>query len=260
MKALRERRASAASPQEKAALQVQVDELRMQTQVMNVLIGAVTGLGGTALAKETLSAAAEEMRKLTIEDSRKFAGITDGDTILTNTSGVSAGGAWDLTPVKAGGTRADQDGLCGKSNERCVTNSDGSLKLNDKGLAQFNTSKEGADMSLAVFLETDPGKKMAGITGGIQGAKGTLFGTPYSPGSWQDKLIEAFGGTHDHFAKVSGLYNEQGNIKPGMTKEQSTAYDIGSAVAIAPAAPFAMATLLTPEVWKAISILLKAAK
>ena len=52
----------------------------------------------------------------------------------------------------------------------------------------------------------------------------------------------------------------QGNTKPRMTKAQSTAYDIGSAVAIVPSALIAMATLLTPEVWKAISILLKAAK
>lgn len=151
MQALRQRYASAATPQEKAALQVEVDELRMQSQVMNVLIGAVTGLGGTALAKETLSAAAEEMRQLTIEDSKKFAGITDGVTILTNTSGVSAGGAWDLKPEKIGGTRADQDGLCGKSNERCAKNDDGSLKLDTKGLVIFDTTKDGANMSLAAY-------------------------------------------------------------------------------------------------------------
>lgn len=44
---------------------------------MNVLIGAVTGLGGTALTKEALSAAAEEMRRITIENSRKFTGAVD---------------------------------------------------------------------------------------------------------------------------------------------------------------------------------------
>ena len=261
MKALRERHASAATPQEKAALQVQMDELRMQTQVMNVLIGAVTGLGGTALARETLSAAAEEMRKLTIEDSKKFAGITDGVTTLSNTSGVSAGGAWDLTPVKAGGTRADQDGMCGKSNERCATDDDGSLRLNDKGLVQFNASKDGVNMSLAAFLESPEGKKMEGITGGIQGVKGTLFGIPYPADGWQDKLIEAFAGTHDHIGgRLSGLYDQQGNIKQGMAGVERTTYDTWAAAALAPSAPFAMAALLSPEVWKAISILLEAAK
>jgi len=44
-------------------------------------------------------------------------------------------------------------------------------------------------------------------------------GTPYEAGSWQDKLIEAFGGTHDMIGgKLSGLYDEQGNIKRGMSK------------------------------------------
>ena len=52
----------------------------------------------------------------------------------------------------------------------------------------------------------------------------------------------------------------QGNIKRGMTEAEVKAYNIGGVVAIAPSAPFAMATLLSPEVWKAISILLEAAK
>ena len=74
-------------------------------------------------------------------------------------------------------------------------------------------------MSLAKFLEiTQEGKDVAGPTGGIQGMKGTLFGIPYASGSWPDKLIEAFSGTHDMIGgKVSGLYDEQGNIKRGMT-------------------------------------------
>ena len=273
MKALRERYASAASPQEKAALQVQVDELRMQSQVMNVLIGAVTGLGGTALAKETLSAVAEEMRKLTIEDSKKFAGITDGVTTLTNTSGVSVGGAWDLKPEKIGGTRADPDGLCGKSNERCVVQRDANLDpildasgktqlvYNADGKMQFAAKDDnGNPMSLAAFLESPAGQKMAGATGGIQGWTGTLFGFPYPPGGLIDKLHEAFGGPHDHIGgKVSGLYDE-GNIKRGMTKAEDTLRQAWSGVALVPSAPFAMATLLPPEVWKAISILLGAAK
>jgi len=97
--------------------------------------------------------------------------------------------------------------------------------------------------------------------GGIQGWKGTLFGEPYAAGSWQDKLIEAFGGTHDVIGgQATGLYDEQGNIKRGMSGAERTAYDIWSGAAIVPAAPFAMAELLSPEVWKAISILLGAAK
>lgn len=46
--------------------------------------------------------------------------VTDGTTTLTNTSGVSVGGKWDLEPIKTGGTRLDLDGICGKANERCA--------------------------------------------------------------------------------------------------------------------------------------------
>lgn len=58
----------------------------------------------------------------------------------------------------------------------------------------------------------------------------------------------------------SGLYDDQGNIKREMSDAERAAREVWSAVAIVPAAPFAMAELLPPEVWKAISILLEAAK
>jgi len=103
--------------------------------------------------------------------------------------------------------------------------------------------------------------RMAGLTGGIQGMKGMLFGEPYAAGSWQDKLIEAFGGTHDVIGgQASGLYDEQGNIKRGMTTAEKIAHDRWSEAAIPISAPFVAAELLPPEVWQAIAILLKAAK
>src|SRR5690606_36419195 len=72
-KALNEQLKNAGTTEEKAAFQAQLNELRAEEQIMNVLIGAVTGLGGTVLAKEALSVAAEEMRRITIEDSKKSA-------------------------------------------------------------------------------------------------------------------------------------------------------------------------------------------
>ena len=102
---------------------------------------------------------------------------------------------------------------------------------------------------------------MVGPTGGIQGAKGTLFGVSYEAGSWQDKLIEAFSGTHDMIGgKASGLYDAQGNATRGRSTVQVFMNDRWAEVAIPLAAPFAMAETLPPEVWKAISILLGAAK
>ena len=112
------------------------------------------------------------------------------------------------------------------------------------------------------FLQTPDGKKMEGSTGGVQGYKGTLFGTPYEAGSWQDKLIESFAGSHDMIGgKLSGLYDDQGNIKRGMSaSERSTYDDVVTRAALLPSAPFAAAQGLPPEVWKAVSVLLGAAK
>ena len=263
MSTLRERYAAETDPEKQQALQAEVDQLRLETHVLNVLIGGVTGMGGIALTKESLSAAAEEMRQVTIENSKLFAGVTDGATILSNVSGVSVGGKWDLDPTKTGGTRVDLDGVCGADNKRCMTKDDGNgneiLDLKN-GMVQWNS--DGADgKSITDWLKTDEGQKMAGLTGGIQGMKGTLFGEPYAAGSWQDKLIEAFGGTHDVIGgQAVGLYGEQGNIKRGMTEVEAKAYGVWSGIAIAPSTPFAAATLFPPDVWKAISILLGAAK
>ncbi len=103
---------------------------------------------------------------------------------------------------------------------------------------------------------------MGGLTGGVQGTKGTLFGVPYAVGSWQDRLIEAFSGTHDMIGgKLIGLYDEQGNAARGRGKLQGRTQDAWSATgAIVVSTPFAMAELLSPEVWKAVAIFLEAVK
>jgi filamentous hemagglutinin len=265
MSVLRARYAAETDPVKKQALQAEVDSLRLETHVMNVLIGAVTGNGASALTKESLSAGAEEMRQITFKNSTLFDGAIDESGgadkpfVLTNISGVSAGGKWDLVPFKGGGTRADLDNICGVDNSRCKTNDDGSLNLKD-GMVQWD--KEGAKgLILAQYLDSPEGQKAAGAAGGIQGWKGTLFGVPYATGSWQDKLVVAFEGTHDVLGgQVTGLYDAQGNTKRGMGEAERFIRDRVSEVALIPSAPFAAATLLPPEMWNAISIVLKAAK
>lgn len=167
-KALQEQLKNAAMEDDKLAIEFKIREVNNEERVMNVLIGAVTGMGGTALAKETLSAAAEEMRRLTIENSSLSKGVTDGTTVLTNISGVSDGVRGDGT--KGGGTRIDLDNICGPANERCVTTKDQSgkevLDLKD-GMVQWN--KEGAKgLTLAEYLDSPEGQKAARATGGIQ--------------------------------------------------------------------------------------------
>ena len=256
---------------EKQSIQTQINDINTQERVMNILVGAVSGLGGAALAKESLSQAADQMRQLMIEDSKKFVGVTDGTTTLNNISGSSDGVRGD--GVKVGGTRVDLDLLCGAANERCVIqkNSDGTplldingktnLKLNEQGQVVFDPL--GAKgLSLEEYLKSSDGQKMSGPTGGVQGMKGTLFGVPYEAGSWQDKLIEAFSGSHDMIGgKISGLYDDQGNINRGMSESKRNVYDkLVTTTAILPSTPFAVAESLSPEVWKAISILLNEAK
>ena len=246
--------------EDRTALQTQLTELRREEQVLNILIGAVTGFAGAAVTKEALSAAAEKMREYMIEDSKKFAGVTDGQTTLSNVSGTSEGIRKD--GFKLGGTRVDLDVVCGLKNTQCLTtNSNGEeiFQLNPSGLIQFEIKSP--DMTLEKFLATEEGKKMSGLTGGIQGAKGTLFGIPYMEGSWQDKLIEAFAGTHDMIGgKISGLYDEQGNIKRGISNIERKAYDLWADIAVVPSAPFAAAEQLSAPTWQAISIFLRGAQ
>lgn len=261
---------NATTDAEKVQIKAQMDEVTREERVMNILIGAVTGMGGTAVTKEGLSLAAAQLRQLMIEDSKKFAGITDETTLLTNASGDSDGVRSD--GEKVGGTRIDLDKFCGVSNERCQIQKDENnnsildangktqLVLNNKNQVQWDAAAAG--MSLAAFLETDQGKKAAGATGGIQGWIGTLFGTPYVAGSWQDKLIEAFSGTHDFVGgTLSGLYDEQGNATRNRSDELQKLQDAWSASgAIVISTPFAMAEFLPPQVWQAISVLLEGAK
>lgn len=271
---LNEQLKSAETEEAKASIQAQLKELRIEEQVMNVLIGGVTGLGGTVLTKEALSAAAEEMRRITIENSQKFVGAVDayGNKLNNLLDGKSEGVRGD--GIGAGGTRLDLDLLCGTMNERCARQQDANgndildqngvpkLALNE-GQIMFTAKKDdNSPMSFDYFITEHPeGKKMPGPTGGIQGYIGTLFGTPYKAGSWQDKLIESFAGTHDVIGgQLTGLYDEQGNATRGRPEALIKAHDTWSAVAIVPSAPFAMSELLPPEVWQAISIFLRNVK
>ncbi|XAQ44640.1 hemagglutinin repeat-containing protein [Ralstonia solanacearum] len=232
----------ATTEEERSAVQGKLDDLKLQERVMNILVGAVTGVGTAAVTKEGLSAAADEMRSLMIKDSAKFAGVTDGTTTYDNLSAESAGVRGD--GYKVGGTRWDLDGLCGTDNKRCKVledenrrpildaNGKTQLALNEKGQVQFDPDAAGVK-SLDDFLKTDEGKKLSGATGGIQGVKGTLFGVPYEAGSWQDKLIESFAGTHDMIGgKLSGLYDDQGNAKRARTDGEKYFHETWTMVAI----------------------------
>jgi len=262
-KTLQDQIKNAATPEEKAQAEINLKDVNMQERALNILVSGLTGMAGAVVTKEALSTAAEKMRDLMIEDSKKFPGVVDSTgKVLSNASGPSDGVRGDVT--KVGGTRNDLDLLCGPSNERCKTVTDQNgvkiLDLNSKGQVQFD--EKAAGMSWEKFLATPEGQKMAGSTGGVQGVAGTLFGFAYEKGSWQDKLIESFAGSHDFIGgKASGLYDEQGNIKRGMSDTERAVYDKGITIGAIPlAAPFAAAEGMSPEMWKAIGILLGAGR
>ena len=259
-KALHRALKDASSDEEKREIKQQQSDLRRTEQALNILIGAVTGFAGATVTKEALSSAAEKMRDLMIEDSQKFKGVTDGVTTITNMSGNSQGVRHD--GIKLGGTRMDLDALCGENYYRCSSHKENGkfmLELNDQGQVIF--VKDSARMPLEKFLQTADGKKLEGLTGGIQGAKGTLFGIPYAEGSWQDNLIEAFAGTHDFIGgKMTGLYDKNGNIVHGLSNAERVLHDRWADIAVIPSAPFALAERLSPELWQAISVVIKAAK
>ena len=256
---------SASTPEEKAKLAQAIKDVNMQERALNILVSAFTGMTGSVVTKEALSTVAEKFRDLMIEDSKKFAGVVDSTgKLLSNLSGPSSGLRGDN--IKLGGTRVDLDLLCGPSNERCTffKNPDDSIDTSKPVVFTGGANIDGApkNQSLADFLKTPEGQKMSGLTGGVQGVKGTLFGIEYEAGSWQDKLIESFAGTHDLIGgKAVGLYDKQGNIKRGMTDLERAIYDKGITVGAIPiAAPFSAAEGLNPEVWKAIGILLGVGK
>lgn len=142
-KELRQRLQGAESAEQKAALQKEIADLALQERVLNILIGAVTGVAGAALTQETLSAAANQMRQIMVEDSRKFAGAVDeSGTVLNNISGISEG--IDGDGVKLGGTRVDLDALCGAANARCRKNSDGTLECSDNVISKAKPACERA--------------------------------------------------------------------------------------------------------------------
>ncbi len=253
-KSLQEQLKSAFSETDKAAIKSRMDELSLQERAMNILVGAVAGMGGTAVTKEGLALVADKMQQLMIEDSKRFAGVVDkdGKPLFSNISGDSAG--VNGNGQKIAGTRADLDLLCGADTSRCKfeKNPDGSI----------DTSKPVTFTGdYQAFLKTEDGQKMLSAPfGGLQGGERTwLFGMPYEKGGWVDKLLESFAGPHDMIGgKVSGLYDEQGNTTRGRTDTTKMAHEIWSGVALFPAAPLAGAQGLPPEVWQAISILLKA--
>ncbi|WP_063569419.1 two-partner secretion domain-containing protein [Achromobacter ruhlandii] len=263
---LRQQIKATEDPKKIKALQAQINEINTQERLLNVAVGALGGSGGVAALQAGLSEAADRMRRYTIADSEKFAGITDGEMTLDNKSGESAGIRGD--GFKTAGARVVLDTLCGPTNDQCKRQVDShgkeildengipKLELDGNGRVQFD--RKAAKMTMAEFLETKKGKEMPGPTGGNQGGPGTLLGFEYSPGGILDLAHEAYGGSHDFIGgTLSGFYDEQGNARRGLTPLQKGMYETWTGIALVPATPFALSEALPPQAWKALDILLR---
>jgi len=223
---------------------------------MNIIVAALGGgITGamSSVSKESLAWAADEMRQAMIEDSKKFPGICDAQgNCLDNQSGKSAGVNGDN--FKLAGGRVDLDLICGADNKRCATvkdiNNSDVLDLNTDGTVRFI----GGD--LKKLLDDNP--QWRSPMGGWQGAAGQLKPLgDYVPGSFPDKLAEAYSGTHDTF-NSSTWYGPDGTTKRGMSEAEKSFGELLNKANVLLATPFGLATLLPPEVWNAILIGLKA--
>ncbi|MCL2459310.1 MAG: hemagglutinin repeat-containing protein, partial [Desulfobulbus sp.] len=203
----------------------------------SILIAALSGDAtstGVAVTRESLAWAANEMRQAMIEDSRNSPNICDSEGRCISNLGSSVGVNGDGT--KVGGGRLDFDALCPK--DKCVRDEDKNLVLKD-GNVQFIGNIED-------FIKENPGLRSP--LGGIQGLIGQipLLGD-YTPGSWQDILVEAYAGAHDMLNSWY-WYGSDGNIRQGMTNAERKAGEALNIVNVPLATSFAAATLIPPDV------------
>ncbi|EAW1321983.1 filamentous hemagglutinin, partial [Salmonella enterica subsp. diarizonae] len=236
-------------------------KLQYQRRFLQVLVGVVAGSPDTAITQQTLAIAATKMREETIKNSFIFPGVVDQNDaefkdVLSNVSGKSDG---SYDGIKAGGARLGLDVVCGKSNERCKTQTDPSGKkiMGEDGRAKLEYNAQGmviftGDEKFKTLKELLGNKDMfaqlSGATGGSQGRGGTMAGRPYEPGGFWDTVVEGFAGTHDFIGgQLPGFYDSEGNASRGRSPVTDVAADVWAGAAIPLAAPFAVSEIVSPE-------------
>ncbi|SPK73985.1 Filamentous hemagglutinin, N-terminal:Adhesin HecA 20-residue repeat x2 [Cupriavidus taiwanensis] len=191
--------------------------------------GAMTGFATAAIAW-----AADAMRQDQIESSRRFKGIydtkDDSGVLTSNATGPSVG--IDGDGMKIAGTRVSFDDL----------QKYGTVVERPDGAWDFTGTTTNPDTEKPWTLRQALNEE-GGLTGGFQGLGGTLINSPYPPGTFTDKLLEAFAGPHDYLGSLTA-YDRLGNLKEGMTSFQRMMFEIQTDIDIPLAAPFAAVTLL----------------
>lgn len=127
---------------------------------------------------------------------------------------------------------------------------------NPDGTVKFNPGMDahGNQLTITQFLEQHPDWESP--MGGHQGGKGVVgllrVTIDYQKGSLFDNVAEFYAGTHDMLNSVL-WYDSNGNAKDldGMVKGVGEAFNY---VNVGLATPFALSTLLPPEVWDTIMV------
>lgn len=225
----------------------------------NIIIAAIGGGSSgltTALTKESLSWAANQMREHMKKDSEKFAGlcVSENDCI-NNASGTSAGVYGDN--LKEAGGRIVLADWCEKGGSGACqsdSNTESTYKENPDGTVIFSPKDEyGNSLTISQFLERH--QELRSTLGGVQGSDGQMellgFQFEYIAGSFWDKLAEVYAGTHDTFNSII-WYDKLGNGKNLNKTLLGTIGDITNITNVVLATPFALSVLLPPEVWNTV--------
>lgn len=230
----------------------------------NILIAAISGGSSgvaSAVTKESLSWAADQMRQAMIKDSMKFPGICTSKTdCISNMSGESVGVNGD--DKKVAGGRVILADWCKNGGEGACASDTSTLsgyKENADGTVIFKpVDANGNSLTISQFIDQHP--EMRSPLGGHQGDQGQMalpgIQFDYAAGSFWDKLAEAYSGTHDTLNSFI-WYDELGN---GKNLNGTLLGRIGATTNmtnVAVATPFAYSVLLPPEVWNAVFTLIK---
>ncbi len=160
-------------------------------------------------ATTSLAWAADEMHQQMVEQSKQFKGVyqiigtnPDGSPIESDTYNNISGPRWGGR-ISLGGERTDLPAICTEG-ASCTVMPDGRVLFERKGETGPNLDK--------VIESVNSSSKL----GAYQGGPGAAFGVSYEPGSTMDRLVEAFGGSHDFGNNLVGGYetvNDPANLR-----------------------------------------------
>lgn len=253
---LREKIKQATTEDEKTELYKEIYKVQYQRRFLETLVNLISANPDVAITQGTLQLANTKMREISLANSRQSPGIEvqdeNGETKIINNVSYESG-AFD--GVKLGGVRLDLDIICGKKNERCAKDNNGNLLKNQNGNHVYEGDEDYPTFD--ALLKSKDANGLYGMTGGFQPIQGGWYvgGKPiiYKKGSWSDRLVEAFSGTHDYLGgQIWGWYGKDGNTSRNRGKFEKIGSGVTAGVAIPVSAPFALSDFISSDLMQLI--------